>query len=283
MFQYACGYSLAKRNGTEFRMDLNPFSTYKAWKYQLDLFNIEAPKATKEELKSVSHFSDTALFRTGNRLLKRILRTQLSFSNPYHYNEKWPTFHEDLLSLNETRYLVGYWQSEGYFEDSADLIRTQFTLKTPLSEKNLEVLLKIKSSRCSVSLHVRRGDYVSSAQIMNIHGTPGVEYYSRAIKHIRDLFPESEFFVFSDDLNWVKENITIPSATYVDVNSGESGIFDLELMKNCHHNIIANSTFSWWAAWLNPNKDKLIIMPKLWMNDPSNCPERIHIRGALQF
>ena len=159
----------------------------------------------------------------------------------------------------------GFWQSEKYFIENEGSIRKEFTLKSPLTSKEQEISTKIKNAQNSVFLHVRRGDYVSDAKTNEHHGTCGPEYYAKALEYIASkIGKEITVFIFSDDIEWVKQNMPIPyPVTYVsspDIPDYE----ELALMSMCEHNIIANSSFSWWGAWLNPNPDKIVIAPKQW-------------------
>jgi hypothetical protein len=139
-----------------------------------------------------------------------------------------------------------------------------------MSSPNEEMAHRIGGEESAVSIHVRRGDYVSDAGTNRFHGTCSVDYYHDAVDRISGFAPASHFFVFSDGIDWAKENLRLRQpVTYVDFNDGEKNYEDLRLMSLCKHHIIANSSFSWWGAWLNPNPDKIVIAPKKWFNDPS--------------
>ena len=160
----------------------------------------------------------------------------------------------------------GYWQSEKYFKENKDAIRKEFSLKSPLSPKAQEASAKIARAKCSVSLHVRRGDYVSDAKTNQHHGTCGPGYYAQALEYIASKAGKDiAAFMFSDDIEWVKKNMLLPySAIYV--SSPEIPDYEeLILMSQCRHHIIANSSFSWWGAWLDPRADKIIVAPKQWV------------------
>jgi hypothetical protein len=159
----------------------------------------------------------------------------------------------------------GYWQTENYLIDIKDTILNDFQLKLPLRNELKEIALKISDSN-SVSIHIRRGDYAQDKKTNAHHGTCSLEYYQEAIKLITEKIQNPIFYIFSDDIEWVKENLKINYPKYH--VEGNKGFEDMELMKNCKHNIIANSSFSWWAAWLNTNKEKIIIAPKNWLNNP---------------
>ena len=163
-----------------------------------------------------------------------------------------------------------YFQNEKYFITTANTIRNEFVLKDNLSNEGLNWKNKIENSGNSISVHIRRGDYVNNPVTKAYHGTCSPEYYEKAISYISDKVQDPSFFVFSDNLAWVKKNISFN--TYAVFYVSESGVPDHEelfLMSRCTHNIIANSSFSWWGAWLNPNPSKIIIAPKKWSNNDS--------------
>ncbi|MEI6304723.1 MAG: alpha-1,2-fucosyltransferase [Candidatus Taylorbacteria bacterium] len=159
----------------------------------------------------------------------------------------------------------GYWQNEKYFKSIENNIKKEFTLINPLRSAAKKFAIEIGSLINSISIHIRRGDYVSDQKTNKYHGTCGPEYYSKAIKYITSKIGSNiHVFVFSDDIEWVKQNMPLKyPVTYV--SSPEIPDYEeLILMSQCKHNIIANSTFSWWGAWLNENPDKIVIAPKRW-------------------
>lgn len=154
-------------------------------------------------------------------------------------------------------------QSEKYFKSIEQIIRNEITLKEPLSPAAQELAEQIKSNSNSVSIHIRRGDYVANPKTNKYHGTCNLSYYEYAILKITKLISSPVFFIFSDDINWVKENLKVDTAIYVS-NPNLNECEELILMSYCKHNIIANSTFSWWGAWLNQNSNKIVMAPKQW-------------------
>ncbi len=156
-----------------------------------------------------------------------------------------------------------YYQSEKYFIDIKNQVLKEFTLKNPLSQAAQEVAKNIQTD--SVSIHIRRGDYVNNSH----HGLCDLEYYYKALHHIKSQLNTPHFFIFSDDIEWAKKNIQIGAETFVS-NGDISEAEELMLMSQCSHNIIANSTFSWWAAYLNKNPHKIVIAPKQWTNTESS-------------
>ena len=199
------------------------------------------------------------------KIEKKLYRLGLFTVNNILYEKN--EFTLDTAVLNKkSLYLDGYWQTYKYFENIREILLEEFSLKEELNLENRNILNKIKS-RNSISLHIRRGDYITNSHTSNVHGACSIHYYMEAIEYINRRIDSPVYFIFSDDIQWVKENLEFNNEkVYVDINDGETAYCDLELMKNCQHNIIANSTFSWWGAWLNINKEKIVITPKKWMN-----------------
>ena len=183
--------------------------------------------------------------------------------------DKQSTFEPDVLSAKSLfLYLSGFWQTEKYFDDVKDVLQKELTLKVAESEQFKKYKEQILAENSPVSLHIRRGDYVNNAQFNDKFGFIGLDYYREAIKLFKEKKPDCKFFVFSDDLQWVKENLdTGHDFTFIE-NTGENGdLEDLMLMRTCSHHVIANSSFSWWGAWLNPKPDKIVVAPAKWYNN----------------
>jgi hypothetical protein len=159
---------------------------------------------------------------------------------------------------------MGYWQSEKYFSEFSQQIRRDFSFCKPLSSDNEEFANEINHIN-AVSLHVRRGDFVNNPTTLATHGLCSLDYYRAAVQYISYRVNQPHFFIFSDDIAWTKENLEIVfPCHYVDHNQGAESHNDMRLMSLCQHHIIANSSFSWWGAWLNPSKEKIVIAPKRW-------------------
>jgi len=179
-------------------------------------------------------------------------------------------FHQDLQIESGIRkiYLVGYWQAYRYAEEVASELRAELTFREPARGRNLEVLELIKGVESPVSIHIRRGDYALAAE-GNI-ALP-MTYYSQGIRFFLERYKSPTFFVFSDDMEFARRNLPSDAkVVFVDHNDSHSAHEDLRLMSSCRGNIIANSTFSWWAAWLNPNTEKTIFSPKYWHLKPDS-------------
>lgn len=241
MFEYAVGRAHALEGNdalfldTTFLNDRTPRRHFTFRSYELGIFRIE------------EHF--TFLSRLSSLLPIPLLWPGLSVLFEKLGN----------IFLKNHRYLSGYFQDEKYFKKFVAELRNDFTFKTVLSPIVEAIANKVRESE-SVSIHVRRGDYVSDSKTAEVHGFLGSRYYENAVKLVAEKVRHPHFFVFSDDLEWCRNNITMPySVDYV-----SCGLDDLRLMSLCKHNIIANSAFSWWGAWLNANPEKIVIAPKIW-------------------
>ena len=197
------------------------------------------------------------------------LRLKKFFS--FYYHEKTFAFDPDVFTKKPTVYFDGFWQTEKYFMNIADQIRNEIQLKMPFEIYSQEISETIFKSN-SVSIHVRRTVFVSDPMISAFHGSCSLEYYKAAVEHICRNVKNPSFFLFSDDHEWVEENFKwLPGEHTVVKNGIEKNYEDMILMSQCKHHIIANSSFSWWGAWLNPRKDKIVIAPKRWFaNAPKN-------------
>lgn len=269
MFQYAAGRHLAQIHNAELRLDTSLFDTPAPGdtprRFELGQYAISAGMATAEERRACQELGMrkvTPLFR----FLQRCGRYP-SQAGLRYYRELSFGFDSRLATLPDNICLEGFWQSEQYFRHIADIIRHEFTPLASLEGINVHLAERIAACE-SVSLHIRRGDYVSNPAAQSYHGTCSLEYYATALDLIGQRVKKPHVFVFSDDPAWAAANLktTMPT-TFVDNNDAASGQDDLELMRRCRHNIIANSSFSWWGAWLNENRDKSVIAPLRWFRE----------------
>lgn len=193
--------------------------------------------------------------------------TELKFDLPKIKEDAFSKYTPSILETKAPAYIQGFFQTEKYFANIREQLLKDFTINKELNKKNKVILEKIKNTN-SISVHFRRGDY-TKVRVAQHFGACSEEYYQKAIEIITSKTNiKPTLFIFSDDINWVKNNIKFKYDTeYVDINSGKQGFFDLELMKNCKHNIIANSSFSWWGGWLNENSDKIVVAPTPWLQD----------------
>lgn len=266
MFQYAAGRRLSLLNNTQLKLDISSLSAKgnTPRDYELKHLSINAVIATAAEID--------LLRWQGVGLVLKLLSAGLRLVGkkcplPSDYREPHFRFDPSFSVSPDDRYLDGYWQSEKYFDACTVEIRDEFAVRDPLEGRNLE-LAELISETESVSLHVRRGDFVNNAEASNYHGICGLEYYDHAIKRISEDVSHPAFYVFSDDPTWVKANLVIPFPTTFISHNASRGHEDLRLMSLCKHNIIANSSFSWWGAWLNQNSDKIVVAPSRWFTNP---------------
>lgn len=282
MFQYAAGKSLAERLNVDLLLDRTFLdhkpenAGYTIRDFELDVFNIEAGIADRKLVAGMRKKLDSNSYRRASRIFPFL------FSSPVFF-ETEKTYMKAIELLKDPVYLEGYWQSEKYFLPIAKQLREKdFIPVAPVSGLNAELLMQIQNSN-SASIHVRRGDYVHSESSNKFHGTCSIDYYERSAKLLAEKKGIERFFVFSDEPDWVKANIVLPYATtFISHNHGRESYWDLHLMRHCRHHIIANSSFSWWGAWLNPSAEKMVIAPQKWFNDPSASNNEIIPAGWIK-
>lgn len=238
LFQYALGRHVAEIHNTELLLDLSEFETYELHKYALFGLNVKENFATKDQINALPVCKE----------------------KHFHFDPEFKNFPNDVV-------LKGYWQTEKYFVDIEDIIREECSLKNAAGGKDKEVLQSITMLN-SVSLHIRRGDYVKNTYESQILVSKDLEYYNQCVEYIAERVPDCHFFIFSDDPAWVKENLKLSyPVIFVDHNDANTNYEDLRLMSYCKHNIICNSSFSWWGAWFNSNPEKIVCAPKKWFSD----------------
>lgn len=271
MFEYAAGRSLALRNNTQLKLDASFYSLNLEPKriYSLGTFKIKEDFASEDELEDLKVNENNPLRKYFPRL-----SAQMNFNHkPSHVREA--NLKTSFLTLPDNTYLDGYWQSEKYFKWIEKIIRREFEFKTPPVGLNARVLNAITHTN-SVSIHIRRTDYLNSRSQKLYYHCPE-SYFTNAVELVASRVNQPKFYIFSDDPDWVKRNLKLKfPTTYIVNNSIDMGYEDLRLMSNCKHNIIVNSSFSWWGAWLNYHKNKIIIAPKKWfLNPQENINDRI--------
>ncbi|MEG9320819.1 alpha-1,2-fucosyltransferase [Fusobacterium varium] len=248
MFQYSL-YKKLKNIENKTYGDLSYFN--KNNYYELErIFNIEINPNYNLVLKKIFE-NDNLFFKLFRKFLKSILVKNVIQQNDVE-------FKENIFNYN---YFVGYWQSEKFFQDIKEEIYLEFKFPPITEDKNLYIKNEIEKVE-SISIHVRRGDYIGNKVL---DGLAPLEYYERALRYIKVKIKNPVFFIFSDDIEWCKENLKINFPTYyINWNKGEESFRDMQLMSLCKHNIIPNSSFSWWGAWLNNNPNKIVIAPEIW-------------------
>ena len=254
MFQYALALKLESL-GCEVKIDVTKYAEHHVHNdFELDkVFGIDCPFASVREIRSLG-------YRKANHLTEFLKKTP--FRKKTIYTHESSSYDAHVLEL-DGYYLEGYWQSEKYFADIQDRIKKIYTFPALTDCHHCELVKQMQNS-CSVSLHVRRGDYLRFPKYQNICT---LEYYQKAIALFREKFPgETRFFIFTNDMPWAKEHFQGDDCCFVEGNTGAESYRDMQLMSLCSHHIIANSSFSWWGAWLNQNPEKIVIAPEKWEN-----------------
>ena len=256
LFQYAVGRALALHHRLPLKLDLTIFKTYKLHRYLLDQFAIQADIATEDEIIKL---------KGRNNVLFSALRKAGLVKRKSYLKEKRSSYFDASVFKNDDVYLDGYWQNELYFSDIREELLRDLTSISSMSDLGVVYMEGIKKSN-SVSLHVRRGNYLN----LKNFNVLDINYYMKAVEYMRKNVEKPTFYIFSDDLEWCKNSLGfLDNCIFVD--STKTEIDDLKLMSFCKHNIIANSSFSWWGAWLNQNCKKTVIAPKGWLlNDPGS-------------
>lgn len=252
MFQYAFARGIENKTGLKAFFDMSFFKKRYSRPFELGVFGI-----SQNEISSFADKLKISIIWKFRRKLegKKFLGMTLISEDDFGYVD---------YKIESETYIEGFFQSEKFFSEG---IQKEFTFKNPLTGKNKETADLIQNSN-SISLHVRRGDYVNKKRYQNMFATCSLDYYKRAVEIITKGQTDFKLFIFSDDKEWVKENLKLPFETvYVDFNSGKDSYKDMQLMSLCKHNVIANSSFSWWGAYLNANPEKIVIAPQKWFND----------------
>lgn len=262
LFQYALGRRIAAERGVEVRFDTSYFdqppgpATYR--QLGLNAFNVVLEPADSASIQ---------LARFGSTVRQRLHRIHPRLAPELSLREGSMRFNASTLRAPDGSYLEGYWQSERYFAPIAQQLREELRLREALVPATEDIGQRMRSTK-AISVHVRRGDYVSQAAASAHFPTCPPEYYQQAIDRMLMHEPGAEFFVFSDDMVWSRMHIRADRPVhFVEVNAPAH--VDLHLMSACAHHIVANSSFSWWGAWLNPSATKRVIAPLRWFKDPA--------------
>ena len=252
MFQYAAGRALSHRIGTKLLLDASAFPDNNNREFGLGKFRINARVAEAEEL--------TAWPEWKRKPCEWLQRVGISTNR---YRELKNGFNSNWNSLDDGLGIEGYFQSEKYFSDARDVLLSDFQLVVPLESEALR-LAEMAKNCDSIMLHVRRGDYISNPKAAAQMGLCDHEYYRKAVDKISSTVNNPQYFVFSDDLNWVRENMVLPGEPVYVSGHMDAPEIDIMLMAQCRHHIIANSSFSWWGAWLSQHAGGRVIAPQPW-------------------
>lgn len=275
MFQYAFGRYLAEIYNTEIKLNINYYNNipknHTNRKYELNYFNIIENIALQKEIdlftKGSPKMPQKLFYKIKQKVNNKTFWGKFLFKIAKKLTDYHTIYENNKLQLDKLKkdkkniYVSGFWQSEDFFKSIAHIIQKEFKIKEKYIKVNNRVLEKIKRSN-SVAIHVRRGDLITNPEFNSKYGVCSTDYYLQAINYIKKKISNPVFYFFSDDINWCKENFkSINSNFYIE---NYTAIEDLYLILNCKHQIIANSSFSWWGAWLNKNKNKIVVAPKKW-------------------
>lgn len=259
LFQFAMGLSIEETLGYQVKYDLSDYKIVGSRKFDLDKFVSNFQIASIEEIERNNNVLQKVKFK-----IFQWVGFPFGLKGLKYYLERNFQYDEKVFDIANEVYLSGYWQSDRYFVNHRVKLLERIKISDSHSPDCIKYLKQIRSSN-SVSIHVRRGDYVSNSKVKSIYTTCDLGYYEKAIQSLSAQFEDLTFFVFSDDMEWVTSHFSkFERMIFVNVNLGDTAFEDLKLMSNCKHNIIANSTFSWWAAWLNQHEGKVVIAPKSW-------------------
>lgn len=261
-FQYACGHALAKRHNSELALDIS-FYKQTTWRRSVKNIIFSSLQGKIKEGLAINQRDKRPFILSDFPITARLLTNPIKSSGSII--EKDPFSYDPLIYNGpDNATYQGYFNSEKYFSQHSLEIRQIFTPHSGcLNSEGLELARQIKSQANPVSVHVRRGDYLTNPEARRWHGEIAQTYYRQALKIIMEKHPNPHLFIFSDEPSWCLKNLNLSQPTTVVF--GQSAVSDLLLMSMCRHHIIANSTFSWWGAWLNAQPDKIVIAPAQWL------------------
>ena len=270
LFQYSFARRIALARNVPLKLDISFYESQELRTYRLDHFNIEAdvlPIAQVDRFLKRNWFwmARKGWYATQQQLpyyKRRIVQEQ----EPFLYDV-------NLAKLGRNVYLDGYWQHYQYHQKYESIVKNELKVKEPYLSAISDLLSKIKEDQHSVSLHIRRGDYLTDTRANRRFGPLPLDYYRNALSVIKKRVASPKLYVFSDEIDWAKDNLSLDCPIhYVSVNDPSQDVLELFLMSRCKHNIIANSTFSWWGGYLNDSPNKIVIAPRQWSPDPKlNC------------
>jgi hypothetical protein len=266
MFCYAAGRAVAQHHGVDFKLDVRGYPDQDGRHFELGRMTIRAETAGPDELARFERHHPRHML---NRMARK-LRFWRSYGQTLYFQQRGYAFDPEFRKVGAEAYLEGLFQSEKFFESAADTLRGEFVVRGEyLDERNLELAGRMKSCT-SVSMHVRRGDYVDSPRYRHVVSPCSVAYYREALEWVRSRVVKPEVFVFSDEPDWCRNHLPLgANTTVVSINGPDQPWLDMHLMASCKHHIVANSSFSWWGAWLGRSEEQIVIAPARWLNPDS--------------
>lgn len=286
MFQYALGKAVAKKHNTSLRLDTT-FLLDRTLKntvfrnYDLDILNLEVKIAQQEDIEQV--LTAVPEYSLSEKIKFRFLKSTIPYFRKNEFYEKqFYAFDPNVFNTQKNVYFYGYWQNQHYFNHIKDELQKDFSFRNPLSENENTLLSEINSEN-AVAINVRRTDYISDQETNEFMGVITGSYYPEAIKIVKQKISKPRFYIFSDDIEWCREHFKdLENHVIVDHSyKGHKFSSYLRLMSSCKHFIIPNSTFAWWAVWINQNNNKVIVQPKNWVNDKSKDTSGLIFKGSF--
>jgi len=268
MFQYAFAKSLSLKRKKSFLLDANDFNYDKLRNFELDLFHLKNKLASNEVIR-------VSKIKQENRFLKLAKKGFQLSSKSVIFVEKTLNYIPSIERI-KANYFDGYWQTEKYFTHFENEIRKDFRMKIAPNEYYSEMLQLARNTE-SISVHFRRGDFANNPETNQFHGLCDVIYYRKAMEYMKNKLGNVTFFMISDDIEWVKNEFKTESNIIFIENFKGKDYEDMRLMSHCKHNIIANSSFSWWGAWLNENASKIVITPQRWFSNEEKQKQTIDL------
>jgi hypothetical protein len=265
LFQYATGRALALKTGSELRLDLGQLRTERYRPFRLACFRLAARPARKRDVpfEFRQPYRSRAARKVVERLPPRIVRSLPGGPRVIRENRGAP--HNALAPVRDDVYLVGFWQSPRYFEDAEATIRADLSLTAERVGVSADLANQV-GEEGTVSVHVRRGDYVGNP----FFSPCSADYYRHALELLASRVEVRKVYVFSDDIGWARQELDFQTPTvFASESMSDSDMGDFFLMSRCQHHIIANSSFSWWAAWLGRRPHGQVVAPAHWFNDPA--------------
>jgi hypothetical protein len=273
LFQYAAGKALSIRLAVPLKLYFEDHYRLANRSYALGVFDIEEHFPTRNEL------NDYLPAKGIERRIKKLFN--VSYTGKLYRDKELFCFDNQFMEIRDGVFLSGFWQNKNYFESIEHLLRKELVFKVPADYTNQNKINEITSREISVSIHVRRTDYTNPAS--GLYALP-TDYYSAAIKTLEKRLSSPPFYyVFSDDVEWALQNFMVLLGNRFELitNNREAAHEDLRLMAACHHHILANSSFSWWAAWLNTTRNKIVVAPKEWMKGVTIADEALFTKNDV--
>ncbi|MBD1393296.1 alpha-1,2-fucosyltransferase [Mucilaginibacter glaciei] len=267
LFQYALARQIAIKNNDDLKLDISFYESQNLRNYTLNYYNIKAAIATRTDVeKVIGLYEQTSPYARLHCTAERYLPKQYK---RFYKEAQWWGYEPNVFKIKGDVFLEGYWQHYKYFQNIQPQIFDELNLTNAVGINDYAIYRQVKQDERSVSLHIRRGDYLTDTDANKLMGILPLQYYRDAIGYISERLADPQFYIFSDDLDWARDNLTIDApVNFVDIDNGKKDYIELAVMSACRHNILANSSFSWWGAFLNQNRDKIVISPRDWIKQP---------------